>query len=140
MEAKGSIPRVLAEHHTGKWPDSHVRVHTTLAGWSGGEGMGEGGEKKKKKKKGNQGEDVEKGRKQAETEGVYICKEAQATRCHVNTRQIVGQAAEAKRSLSCFSLPALTTPSFELTPAANSDLRDSSKKRIPFKPTNSSQP
>lgn len=113
--SQGSILGLLAEHHTGKWPDPRVRVHTTLWGWSGGA--------EEKKKKADQGEGGwGKGRKQAETERVYICKEAQATLCHVDTRQIVGQAAEAKRSLSCFSLQALTTPSFELTPTANSDL------------------
>lgn len=117
--SQGSILGLLAEHHTGKWPDRRVCVrvcvHTTLEGWSGGA--------EEKTKKGDQGEGGwGKGRKQAETQRAYICKEAQATLCHVDTRQIVSQAAEAKWSLSCFSLQALTTPSFELTPTANSDL------------------
>lgn len=39
--SQGSILGLLAEHHTGKWPDRRVRVHTTLEGWSGGCGWKE---------------------------------------------------------------------------------------------------
>lgn len=91
----------MAEHHTDNWPDSHVRAQRFQR------------RKKRriKRKKGDQvREDEEKeenkqGHERRDRESLHLQRtlEAQATRCHVNTRQIVCKhQARVKRNLSCF--------------------------------------
>lgn len=80
-------------------------------------------------------EENKQGHERRDGESLHLQRtlEAQATRCHVNTRQIVGKhQARVKRNPSCFFPPLLTTPAFYLTPAASSNLDDSSQNKIPF--------